>query len=685
MADDEGLSVEETNKLRAKLGLKPLEPGKGSKSKSEIAAEENFASYQDDLLKKNADEALRNKIDKARNQREFKKKLVGKSLGDVSDDEDTASDALAWINRSRKVTKNKQMELAKLKAKELNEQDRLEYTSADLKGLHVAHEVSDLQETGEAILVLKDATIEELEKEGDELLSVSMVDTEKTKKNLENKRKRPGYVAYDDEEVSMGAKRNLLSQYDEELEAPKKRGFQLDGSGSAALEDISVRNMRVAEALKEQGKRLENLDYEKMREIKDYYTADEVSFKKVKKKKVKVRVKNDDEFGVSEMNVANVNKMEVDAPAAAFSNSNSTRDVENINFVDDDDLQAALAKQRRVTTKQKTLKSVEEIFKENEVNGSVADEVTVIGGMEYSATAEFIRTLPTVSLFQPRPKLLETLPEQKSANFNNLDEMDVDVRDDISEAQAAQKREKELLRSRGGWASEPQEDGQVDDDMDDDEDETQNERASVNVGILEDEPLVSHSMSATIKLLTQKGSIDKATTSQIEKEHRQKEKELWIIDQQKKELLKEINKQKQRELDRQNHKGKKGGQQQQQERDWEKEREKEREKYREEEEERKKILEIEKRFQNYAPDINLDYYDEFGRQLSKKEVRAFRQLSHKFHGKGSGKLKTEKRLKKIQEEIKIDQMPSDPLATSISSKSPKTKTKSQGETIYSVL
>jgi hypothetical protein len=36
------------------------------------------------------------------------------------------------------------------------------------------------------------------------------------------------------------------------------------------------------------------------------------------------------------------------------------------------------------------------------------------------------------------------------------------------------------------------------------------------------------------------------------------------------------------------------------------------------------------------------------------EKEAFRHLSHRFHGKGSGKKKTEKRAKKlIEEEVKI--------------------------------
>ncbi|MBN3282951.1 SNUT1 protein, partial [Polyodon spathula] len=51
---------------------------------------------------------------------------------------------------------------------------------------------------------------------------------------------------------------------------------------------------------------------------------------------------------------------------------------------------------------------------------------------------------------------------------------------------------------------------------------------------------------------------------------------------------------------------------------------------------------------SYKPDVKIEYVDETGRKLTPKE--AFRQLSHRFHGKGSGKIKTERRMKKLEEE-----------------------------------
>lgn len=51
---------------------------------------------------------------------------------------------------------------------------------------------------------------------------------------------------------------------------------------------------------------------------------------------------------------------------------------------------------------------------------------------------------------------------------------------------------------------------------------------------------------------------------------------------------------------------------------------------------------------NYKPNVKLEYIDDAGRLLNEKE--AFRYLSHKFHGKGPGKNKIEKRLKKSEQD-----------------------------------
>jgi U4/U6.U5 tri-snRNP-associated protein 1 len=50
----------------------------------------------------------------------------------------------------------------------------------------------------------------------------------------------------------------------------------------------------------------------------------------------------------------------------------------------------------------------------------------------------------------------------------------------------------------------------------------------------------------------------------------------------------------------------------------------------------------------YKPNVELKYIDDFGRSMNQKE--AFKHMSHQFHGKGSGKQKMEKQLKKIEDE-----------------------------------
>ena len=68
------------------------------------------------------------------------------------------------------------------------------------------------------------------------------------------------------------------------------------------------------------------------------------------------------------------------------------------------------------------------------------------------------------------------------------------------------------------------------------------------------------------------------------------------------------------------------------------------------------IVDDEGKEEQKKKEIRIERTDEFGRILTPKE--AFRMLSHKFHGKGPGKMKQEKRMKQYQEELKMKQMKS---------------------------
>jgi U4/U6.U5 tri-snRNP-associated protein 1 len=135
-------------------------------------------------------------------------------------------------------------------------------------------------------------------------------------------------------------------------------------------------------------------------------------------------------------------------------------------------------------------------------------------------------------------------------------------------------------------------------------------------------------MASTLNILRKQGILAPPSANQLDREKIQLQRDLWLADQRRKIARRELDKMQSR-----------GGNKDQAQREYEN-------RLRDQHEARDNL----DAFKNYKPDINIVYYDEFGRELTPKE--AWKALSHKFHGKGSGKMKTEKRLKKIAEEKK---------------------------------
>lgn len=104
-------SVEETNRVRAELGLKPLAEGGGASSKEDEARKRGAELAQAEA-KEDAEEALREKLESAKRQRLLHQKLQGSSLGEMLEGEEMDS-AMGWIEKSRK-----QEELRKQNRKE---------------------------------------------------------------------------------------------------------------------------------------------------------------------------------------------------------------------------------------------------------------------------------------------------------------------------------------------------------------------------------------------------------------------------------------------------------------------------------------------------------------------------------------------------------------------------------------
>lgn len=139
-------------------------------------------------------------------------------------------------------------------------------------------------------------------------------------------------------------------------------------------------------------------------------------------------------------------------------------------------------------------------------------------------------------------------------------------------------------------------------------------------------------MASTLKILRQQGIIATPSSEVIDRERTQLNRDRWLAEHRHRLA--------QRELERLRSRG--TGKDQAT---------REYENRQREQQEAREALEA---FKDYKPDVDIKYHDEFGRVLTTKE--AWKALSHKFHGKGSGRMKTEKRLKKIAEEKKREAM-----------------------------
>jgi len=135
-------------------------------------------------------------------------------------------------------------------------------------------------------------------------------------------------------------------------------------------------------------------------------------------------------------------------------------------------------------------------------------------------------------------------------------------------------------------------------------------------------------LAATLNILRQQGILPTPTPESAEREKVQLQRDVWLTEQRRRITQRDLEKQKAR-----------GGNKDQAQREYEN-------RLRDQQEGRANL----EAFKDYKPDVNIVYHDEFGRELTPKE--AWKALSHKFHGKGSGRMKTEKRLKKIAEEGK---------------------------------
>ncbi|KAK2510646.1 hypothetical protein Q9966_016839 [Columba livia] len=202
---ESSLSVEETNKLRAKLGLKPLEATPPVKKELGTKEDPVAADVINPLALRQREE-IRQKLAAAK-----EKRLLNQKLGKVKtlgEDDPWLDDTAAWIERSRKLQREK--ELADKRAKLLEEMDqefgvstlveedfmrrKMErYSARDLQGLTVEHDPGAFREGETLVLTLKDKGV--LEEAEDVLVNVTL----HSQAQAELRRPKPPHTPYDDD------------------------------------------------------------------------------------------------------------------------------------------------------------------------------------------------------------------------------------------------------------------------------------------------------------------------------------------------------------------------------------------------------------------------------------------------------------------------------------------------------
>jgi U4/U6.U5 tri-snRNP-associated protein 1 len=633
----DSFSIEETNKIRAAIGLKPLPvPGSGPTFKApkpeghseeedagstlesrQAQGYDNWKKLQNDADAKAQREAKNEAIKKARDAARKYSKLEGKGLGEA--DETTELDTKTWLLQQKKRQKKIERERLQRLEKELAEREQVpEHTAADLAGVKVGHELESFEVGGEQILTLKDSTIDQNEEEGDELENFEMREREALKERLEFQKKKP---VYNPNEVDEDGDKSLLKQYDETIDGKKRKLFTLDGQGTSGERRNAMDHIAGEES------KFQSISLGILNDVpvSDYAVATEPKIRKPKKNKPKSTRKrpadDDDTFDTSgSILPLDGNKMEVDSAHDTRQIPHMTN-LDNVSFVDDDDLQASLAVQRRAALQRKKRKP-EDIARQlraeastpglNDRNGVDLEGV----GLVIDETSEFIANLqrPTEEDKPRSGSSKDVKPKSTGVSNQKNDNQDVDMDQSYSDIDESEEVEGRLKRENSTPAA----------------------PALSGTG-LDEEFTLNKGVGAALSLLTQRGLMQPSHDGDLNALHRERQR--FLAEKQRREAEAERKARLQRERDRASGKlDRMSARDREEYARWEN-------KQRDQQESRQ-TLELFNR--EYKPDVQLKYTDQFGRALDPKE--AFKELSHQFHGKGSGKQKTEKLLKKIADD-----------------------------------
>ncbi|KAJ8110113.1 hypothetical protein OPT61_g6956 [Boeremia exigua] len=639
MAD---LSIDEANKIRLSMGLPALPGGSASASsggpafKSAQAADDSDdepastidtrqAAAHENWLKLNAEQEAKKKreeraaaIKKERERAARSAQLQGKGLAD--DDNDV--DDMAWLKSSKK--RQKQILKAEQTQRDLEERERqareaMQYTENDLAGVKVGHQLDQFDDGEDQILVLKDTAVDA--EDDDELEAVALKENERLQERLDSKKRKRAYDPTDE-----NGQKSILAQYDEEIDGKKSNTFTLDGKGQ------TVESAQAAAASAAQPKRVAiSLDIlNDDAPANDYLDPKEIKMKKSKKKKTKrskrERIEDDEETMLMDMEQSN-EPMELDADESV-ARKPKKKSVFDESFIDDDDLQANLAAQRQKALKKRKKMRPEDIALQLRQEASAPQTPDVlestedgdVDGLIIDETTEFVQNLGANATDEEeqgaRRRQGKASPALDSVNTGQATDGDGDIDMNQSYAEAAEAEDAHARSESRAKSVENFDTG------------------------LEAEKTVDGGLGATLALLRQRGLVA-AENDASTKNALYRERQKFLADKQRAETDAERQRKTARERERNSAR-------------WNNMTPREREEWARKQNtnadvsESRRLAEIFNK--EYKPNVELTYVDEHGRQMNQKE--AFKQLSHQFHGKGSGNTKTKKHLDKVAQEKK---------------------------------
>ncbi|KAF4396880.1 hypothetical protein F8388_004848 [Cannabis sativa] len=566
-----------------------------------------------------------------------------------------SSEVSAWVSKSRKlevkksVVKQKAMQLSK----KFEEQDNIvqgesedeETAHHHLAGVKVLHGLDKVMEGGAVVLTLKDQNIladGDINEDVDMLENVELGEQKQRDDAYKAAKKKPGTYA-DKFNDDPNVEKKMLPQYDDPA---TDEGITLDERGRITNEaEKRLEELRKRLQGSSTTNRFETLNLPG-KTTSDYYTSEEmVQFKKPKKKKsLRKKDKLDLDaleaeavsagLGVGDIGSRNDGKRQSvkqeqeraeaerrniayqTALAKADEASKSLRmeqtlpskpEEEDSVYADDDDeeLYKSLARARALALKKKDDTSsgpqAFALLAASTANNQTADEqIPNTGELQENKV-----------VFTEMEEFVWGLQLEKEAH--NPDGEDVFMEED----EEPEVSHEEMKTEPGGWSEV--------NDTEKDEDPSKEDKEEIVPDEIIHEVSVGKGLSGALKLLKERGTLKESIDWGGRNMDKKKSKLVGIVGDDDDEPKKGMHPPRQKRDDtRTSSLG------------------------------HSKETHPPKVYQE--KDIRIERTDEFGRILTPKE--AFRILSHKFHGKGPGKMKQEKRMKQFHEELKLKQMKS---------------------------